>query len=102
MTLLVLAVLAAIAIATGSWLWFTVVVCIPLLFARYYVTIVAGKERRKPDRLEGERRRHPLETAGNVVFALVVGVILGLATLMAIRLAILAVLGHTGGPVTFA
>ena len=33
MILLVLAVLAAIAIATGSWLWFALVVCIALLFA---------------------------------------------------------------------
>jgi hypothetical protein len=53
---------------------------IPLLFGRrYHLTVVAGRERRRPDRLIGERRKHPLATRRNLTIILAVGVIIGLA-----------------------
>ncbi len=41
---------------------------IPLPFLRSYVTIVAGAERRSPERRRAERRRHPIRTIGNLLF----------------------------------
>ncbi len=59
---------------------------IPLLFGRYYVTVVAGKERRATERLVGERRKHPLLTLGNVFVFFVLGSICGLALLALFQL----------------
>ncbi len=54
---------------------------IPLLFGRYYLTIVAGRERRSPKRLVSERYKHPLSTFGNLTFLFALGTIGGLAML---------------------
>ena len=54
---------------------------IPLPFGRYYVTLVAGKERRGAERLASERRKHPLLTFGNLA------VFFGLALLALFQLA---------------
>ncbi len=54
---------------------------IPLPFGRYYVTLVAGKERRGGDRLVSERRKHPLLTFGNVAVFFGLGCVCGLALL---------------------
>lgn len=35
-----------------------------------FLSVVAGRERRSATRLEEERRRHPLHTAGNILFML--------------------------------
>jgi len=35
-----------------------------------FLSVVAGRERRSPERLQDERRRHPLHTAGNILFML--------------------------------
>ncbi len=43
-------------------------VSIPLGVGRYYVTLVAGKERRARARLAVDRRQNPLDTPGNVAF----------------------------------
>ncbi len=48
---------------------------IPLVFGRYYVTIVAGKERRARARLAKDKRQHPLDTPSNVVFLFLIGII---------------------------
>ena len=48
---------------------------IPLPFGRWYVTLVAGPERRSKDRLSSERKKHPLDTVPNVTFLLLVGMI---------------------------
>ena len=53
----------------------------PLFFARYYLTIVAGKERRSADRRKSERIKHPVATPGNMIFLGTAGVIIGLAVL---------------------
>lgn len=54
---------------------------IPLVFGRYYIAIVCGKERRSDQRLRVERRRHPLITAGNTAFFFGLGSLVGLAAL---------------------
>ncbi len=43
-------------------------VSIPLGIGRYYITMVAGKERRARARLALDRRQNPLSTPGNVIF----------------------------------
>ncbi len=60
---------------------------IPLLFTRYYLTVVAGKERRHPERRENERRKHPFVTFGNLVAMLGLGTVCGLALLGLFQLA---------------
>ncbi len=60
---------------------------IPLPFGRYYVTLVAGKERRGGDRLASERRKHPLLTFGNVAVFFGLGCVCGLALLALFQLA---------------
>ena len=60
---------------------------IPLPFGRYYVTLVAGKERRGADRLASERRQHPLLTFGNVAVFFGLGCVCGLALLALFQLA---------------
>ncbi len=60
---------------------------IPLPFGRYYVTLVAGKERRGAGRLASERRKHPLLTFGNVAVFFGLGCVCGLALLALLQLA---------------
>lgn len=52
---------------------------IPLPFRRFYITVVAGPERRGRERLEAERDRHPLCKLGNIVFLGYSGLIVMLA-----------------------
>ena len=60
---------------------------IPLPFGRYYVTLVAGKERRGAERLASERHKHPLLTFGNLAVFFGLGCICGLALLALFQLA---------------
>ncbi len=63
---------------------------LPLLFGRYYVTLVAGRERRSSARLAAEREAHPLILPGNVLFvaaATVVSVLAGMAAIAALIVA---------------
>lgn len=48
---------------------------LPLPFGRWYVTLVAGRERRGKERLVQERRKHPLETMPNLMFLLSIGIV---------------------------
>lgn len=59
---------------------------IPFLFKRYYVTLVAGEERRSPERRTAERQKHPVKTTGNTLFLFAAGTILGLAVLGALQM----------------
>lgn len=43
-------------------------ISVPLGVGRYYITLVAGKERRARARLALDRRQNPLDTPGNVAF----------------------------------
>ncbi len=63
---------------------------VPLLFGRFYITIVAGKERRSAERLSQERARHPLATAGNLLFMMGFGTLIGMGFLFAVSMAIRA------------
>ena len=69
---------------------------IPLLFTRYYVTIVAGKERRSGERVVSERKKHPQMKLGNLVFMAACGTICGLAALSMFQLATAYVLLRSG------
>ncbi len=60
---------------------------IPLFFGCYYLTIVAGKERRSSERLADERKKHPLVKIGNVVIFAACGIICGLAALSMFQIA---------------
>lgn len=63
---------------------------LPLLFGRYYITVVAGRERRSRARLAAEARKHPLATAGNMLFLAAIGTVVGLAGLAVIQIGIRA------------
>ena len=73
---------------------------IPFVFGRYYLTVVAGKERRSPDRLAVERRKHPLATFGNLAFFFTLGSIGGLALLALMQFLSALVLQEMGMVVT--
>lgn len=42
---------------------------IPMLFARYYFVLMAGREHRSAARRKEERQHHPLLRWGNIIFA---------------------------------
>ena len=69
---------------------------LPLLLGRYYVTIVAGKERRSGKRLASERKKHPLMKLANLVVMAACGTICGLAALYIFHLATAYVLLRSG------
>ena len=58
---------------------------IPLIFGRYYLTILLGKERRTTTRLKEERTAHPLVTRGNVVVLVLFGTLTGMGILAMIQ-----------------
>ena len=58
------------AFATETWRRQSVDIrlSIPFVTTRYFITIVAGRERRGARRRRAERLFHPLRTAGNFLF----------------------------------
>lgn len=48
---------------------------LPLPFGKWYVTLVAGPERRRKERQKDERKKHPLETLPNLMFLLSIGIV---------------------------
>ncbi len=69
---------------------------VPLLVGRYYVTLVAGKERRSGERLASESKKHPLMKLGNLVVMAACGTICGLVALSMFQLATAYVLLRSG------
>ena len=69
---------------------------IPLIFGRYYVAIVAGKERRSGERMASERKKHPLMKLGNLAVMAACGTVCGLAALSMFQLATAYVLLRSG------
>lgn len=63
---------------------------IPLPFGRYYLALVAGPERRPPERRAAESNEHRVMTASNLLFVLSIVVVfygvLGLAALLLTRI----------------
>ena len=55
-------------------------VSVPLPFRRYYVTLVAGPERRSPERREIERKRRPPISFRNILFLIIFGTLCGLGS----------------------
>lgn len=48
---------------------------IPLPFRRLYLAVLAGGERRSPERIDAERRRRRLVRAANIVFLIAIAVL---------------------------
>jgi hypothetical protein len=67
-------VAAALTKAAASQPWkdhpVDIRISIPLPFRRFYITLVAGPERRSPTRLALDRRSRQLASLGNVLFVL--------------------------------
>lgn len=89
------------AAPSNAWSWtkyhsVNIRLSIPLLFRRYYLTILLGKERRNTARLKEERKAHPLVTRGNVVILVLFGVLTGLAILTLIQ-SVSAFIFHKSG-----
>jgi len=64
-------------------------VTLSLPFGRWYVTLVAGNEKRSKERLVEERKKHPLETIPNLLFLLSVGVFMTSLMLIATALVLI-------------
>ena len=71
-------------------------VSIPLGVGRYYITLVAGKERRARARLALDRRQNPLDTPGNVVFLAFVSTIATVGGLTLLYLLAAHIFGWSG------
>ncbi len=69
---------------------------IPLPFKRYYVTLVAGEERRSPERRAEERRKHPIKTTGNLAVLMAAGTVVGISLATLVQVVGLWVLMQTG------
>lgn len=59
---------------------------LPLPFGRYYLTLVAGPERRSATRLADDRRTRPLATAGNLLFFFVSALGINAAAILGVLL----------------
>ena len=71
-------------------------ITLPFFKKRCYVTLVAGTEKRSPERLTQERRKHPIATTGNILVLATFGIITGLAFLAAFQMATAFMLQQTG------
>jgi hypothetical protein len=69
---------------------------LPLLFGRYYVVVLAGKERRSQAGLMGERANHPLPRFGNVVCICALGAMSTVALFGLVELLLFALLRASG------
>ena len=66
---------------------------IPLPAGRWYVTVLAGRERRDAERRREERQKHSLLTSGNMAFLFIVGVVIGGGCWMAVQSLLLWIFG---------
>lgn len=76
---------------TPRWAWsnehpVNLRMSVPLPHGRYYVALVAGRERRSAARRAADARNRPLATWGNLGAIFVLGLISGLAALALIQL----------------
>lgn len=84
----------AIARAAAPRLWgqnpVDIRLSIPLPFGRYYLALVAGPERRRPERRAEDSKNHRVMTPTNLLFILAIVIVfygaLGLAALLLTRL----------------
>ena len=61
---------------------------VPLVFWRFYVTIAAAPERRRPARRANDRTHYPLWTSGNIVFG-------GICAAVFLSVALIGVLAYS-------
>ena len=59
---------------------------IALPFGRWYVSVLAGRERRSRERLKGDRTARPLKTFGNAIFVFAGMMILYVVAAIALQL----------------
>jgi len=71
-------------------------VSIPIGAGRYYVTLVAGRERRARARLALDRRQHPLATPGNALFLAFVTTIATVGSVALFYLLLAHIFGWSG------
>ena len=94
---------AASVVRSGDWQSSHPVnlrISVPTPVGSYYVTLVAGKERRSPERRAAERRKHRFVTLGNLTVLFAVGCCLGFAGLYVTQLVSIFILTQTGIVVT--
>ena len=68
----------------------------PFFRGRYYMALVAGKERRGTERLKQERSKHPLATRGNFLVLASLGCVTGLAIWAAFQVLSVLILKDLG------
>ena len=71
-------------------------ISVPLGVGRYYITLVAGKERRARARLALDRRQNPLDTPGNVAFLAFIATIATAGSVTLFYLAMAHLFGWSG------
>ena len=70
---------------------------IPLLFARYYLVLLGGRERRSGERLSEERKRHPVGKLGNVIFIAMLVLAFLYVVIFAEAMILRAIIGDAAG-----
>ncbi len=71
-------------------------VSLPFFGRRFYLTLVAGQERRPVERLHAERSENPLATRANVIFLGACGVVAGLAVVAVFQMLSVSLLQEIG------
>ncbi|MEZ5930815.1 MAG: hypothetical protein R3F54_02485 [Alphaproteobacteria bacterium] len=71
-------------------------ISVPLGIGRYYITLVAGKERRARARLALDRRQNPLDTPGNALFLGFIAAVATSGTMTVLYLLLAHVFGWSG------
>lgn len=66
------AAIADAATQTGDIHPIDIRLSLPLPFRRFYLAVLAGGERRSPQRIDAERRRRQVVRAANIVFVLAI------------------------------
>lgn len=71
-------------------------VSLPFFGKRFYLTLVAGQERRPVERLRAERAKNPLATRANIIFLGTCGIIAGLAVVAVFQMLSVSLLQEIG------
>jgi hypothetical protein len=71
-------------------------VSLPFFSRRFYLTLVAGHERRPIERLRSERSENPLATRANIIFLGACGVVAGLAVVSIFQMLSVSLLQEIG------
>jgi hypothetical protein len=69
---------------------------VPFFGRRFYLTVVAGQERRPAERLKADRSKHPLATRANIIFLSLCGVVAGLAVIAIFQMLSVSLLQEIG------